>query len=130
MAGKCSRAISLLVQYMNKTSELPEALAGWESRILFELDGEAPFAVIFSKDGKATFENGRVRDPDVTLYCDSDLFYGIMTGRVNQDDAFSLGLVEIRGSIVDSVKFRHASELTEKRHAMLFGALRAVSKLT
>ena len=79
-----------------------------------------PFGVVFTTDGNARFKNGMLENPDVIFYCKSDLFYQILTGKKDQDEAFSNGLVEIKGSIIDSVKFRHAAELTQEKHNTLF----------
>ncbi len=130
MIGKCSRAISLLCDYMNKTSEVKSFIDGWSSNIQFDLSGEDPFAVIFLPEGNVNFKTGRLERADVTFYANSDLFYQLLTGRADQDQAFSNGLVEIRGSIIDSVKFRHAAELTQENHKTLFTALRALSRFT
>ncbi len=130
MPGKCARALNLLADYMNKTPEVKDFALGWESRVQFDLLGEEPFAIIFSKDGKGEFENGRIEKPDVIFYCESNLFFDMMTGKVDQDDAFSNGLVEIKGSIFDSVRFRHMAELTQQKHGALFSVLRALSKFT
>ena len=43
---------------------------------------------------------------------------------------FSNGLVDVKGSIFDSVKFRHAAEITQEEHSALFTVLRAVSRFT
>jgi putative sterol carrier protein len=130
MASKCSRAVSLLTDYMNKTSETKEFLSGWESRIRFELSGEEPFGLVFDNDGTVHFEDKRIEDPDVIFYSDSETFYKLITGRTDQDEAFSNGLVEVRGSIFDSVKFRHAAEITQEKHSTLFTTLRALSRFT
>jgi putative sterol carrier protein len=129
MAGRCAQAISVLVPYMNRTTEVSEFIEGWDSRLQFDLDGEEPFAVVF-KDGKASTVKGRIPDPDVTIYCDSRSFFDMMTGKVSQDDAFTNGLVDVKGSIIDSVKFRHAAEMTQQKHSTLFSTLRALSRFT
>ena len=130
MPGKSARAIALLVDYMNKTREVKEFLAGWESRIAIDLLGEKPFGVIFANDAAIQFVDGRIENPDVIFYASSDSFYGMLTGKVDQDEAFSNGLVDVKGSIFDSVKFRHAAEITQEKHSALFTVLRAVSRFT
>ena len=129
MAGRCAQAISLLVSYMNRTPAVAEFVGSWESVVQFDLEGEEPFAVVF-KGGRATLERGRMTCPDVTLYADSGSFYEMMTGKTSQDDAFATGLVDIKGSIIDSVRFRHAAELTQEKHRTLFSALRTFSRFT
>jgi len=113
---------------MNRTPEVGEFTKGWESRVRFDLRGEDPFGIVFSKDGKVRFEAGKLERPDVIFYCESDLFFDMMTGKVDQDDAFSNGLVEIVGSIFDSVRFRHAAEITQQKHGTLFSVLRTFSR--
>lgn len=130
MPGKSARAISLLVDYMNKTKEVKEFISGWESRIEFDLSGEAPFAVLFSNDGTIKFVDRKVENPDVIFFANSDLFYGMLTGKIDQDEAFSNGLVDVKGSIFDSVRFRHAAEITQEKHSTLFTVLRTVSRFT
>lgn len=132
MVGKCARAVSLLVDYMNRTKEVKDFTGGWESRILFDLTGEDPFGIIFPKDieSPVKFVDHRLENPDVTFYSDSELFFGMLTGKIDQDEAFSNGLVDVKGSIFDSVKFRHAAEITQEKHSTLFTVLRAVSRFT
>ncbi len=132
MLGKCARAVSLLVDYMNKTKEVKEFAEGWESRILFDLTGEEPFGIIFpSGEGSPiSFVGRKLENPDVVFYSNSELFFGMLTGKIDQDEAFSNGLIDIKGSIFDSVKFRHAAEITQKEHSTLFTVLRAVSRFT
>ncbi len=132
MPGKCARAVSLLVDYMNKTKEVKDFIQGWDSTILFDLSGESPFGIIFPKDGRMQidFVDKRLESPDVVFYANSDLFFGMLTGKIDQDEAFSDGLVDVKGSIIDSVKFRHAAEITQEKHSTLFTVLRAVSRFT
>ena len=115
---------------MNKTSEVKEFISGWESRIEFDLSGEPPFGVLFSNDGAIKFIDKKVENPDVIFFANSDLFYGMLTGKIDQDEAFSNGLVDVKGSIFDSVRFRHAAEITQEKHSTLFTVLRAVSRFT
>jgi putative sterol carrier protein len=113
---------------MNRTPKVKEFASGWESQIQFDLSGEEPFGLVFSKEGSVSFKEGRLSAPDVTFYCSSNLFFDLITGRTSQDDAFANGLVEIRGSIYDSVRFRHAAEITQEQHRTLFSVLRALSR--
>jgi len=130
LVGKCARAVTLLVDYMNRTKEVKEFASGWESKLQFDLSGEKPFGVIFSKDSTINFVDHRIENPDVVFYSSADLFYGMLTGKIDQDEAFSNGLVDVRGSIFDSVKFRHVAEITQEKHSALFTVLRAVSRFT
>jgi len=132
LPGKCARAVSLLVDYMNRTNEVKQFIRGWDSRILFDLTGENAFGVIFPNDEKLTIEfvDQRIENHDVVFYSSADLFFGMLTGKIDQDDAFSNGLIEIKGSIFDSVRFRHAAEITQEKHSTLFTMLRAVSRFT
>ena len=132
MPGKCARAVSLLVDYMNRTKEIKEFTRDWDSRILFDLTGETPFGIIFPKDSSSSinFVDRELEKPDVIFYSNSELFFGMLTGKIDQDEAFSDGLVEVKGSIFDSVKFRHAAEITQEKHSALFTVLRAVSRFS
>jgi putative sterol carrier protein len=124
--------VSLLVDYMNRTNDVKEFTNGWDSRILFDLSGESSFGIVFPKEsGKAiSFVDRKLDDPDVIFYSNSETFFGMLTGKIDQDEAFSDGLIEIKGSILDSVKFRHAAEITQERYSTLFTVLRAVSRFT
>ena len=116
---------------MNRTEETREFISDWSSSIQFELSGEEPFGLLFSgNNGIVSFKNGKIENPDVTFYSSSETFYKLITGRGDQDEAFANGLVEVRGSIVDSVKFRHAAEITQEKHSTLFTTLRALSRFT
>jgi putative sterol carrier protein len=132
MPGKCARAMSLLADYMNRTKDVREFILGWESRILFDLTGEDPFGIIFPNEpgSPVTFVDKKLENPDVIFYSSSELFFGMLTGKIDQDEAFSNGLIEIKGSIFDSVKFRHAAEITQEKHSTLFSVLRAVSRFS
>jgi putative sterol carrier protein len=132
LPGRCARAVSLLVDYMNKTKEVREFIEGWDSRILFELTGEPPFGIVFPKDitSPIEFVDYKIENPDVIFYANDELFFAMLTGKIDQDEAFSNGLVDVKGSIFDSVKFRHAAELTQEKHSTLFSVLRAVSRFT
>ena len=132
MPGRCARAVSLLVDYMNKTKEVKEFTEGWESRILFELSGEPPFGILFPEASSSSIEyvDHKIENPDVIFYSDAEVFFGMLTGKIDQDEAFSNGLVDVKGSIFDSVRFRHAAELTQEKHSTLFSVLRAVSRFT
>lgn len=113
---------------MNKTPEVKNFISGWTSNVQFDLSGEDPFGLEFTQEGSIHFRNGRFENPDVSFYCTADLFFQILTGRADQDEAFSNGLVEVSGSIIDSVRFRHAAELTQEKHSALFTTLRAFSR--
>ncbi len=130
MPGKSARAIALLVDYMNKTREVKEFISGWDSRIGFDLTGEKLFGVIFAGEAKIEFVDRRIENPDVVFYATSDLFYGMLTGKIDQDEAFSNGEVDVKGSIFDSIRFRHAAEITQEKHSALFTVLRALSRFT
>jgi putative sterol carrier protein len=115
---------------MNRTKEVKEFASGWESRIEFDLIGEKPFGVVFAKDSTINFVDHKLENLDVVFYSNAELFYGMLTGKIDQDEAFSNGLVDVKGSIFDSVKFRHAAEITQEKHSALFTVLRAVSRFT
>ena len=117
---------------MNRTKEVKEFTNGWDSHILFDLSGEAPFGVIFFGDSGAqiSFVDRKLENPDVVFYSSSETFFGMLTGKIDQDEAFSDGLIDIKGSILDSVKFRHAAEITQEKYSTLFTVLRAVSRFT
>jgi putative sterol carrier protein len=115
---------------MNRTDETKEFISDWSSAIRFELVGEEPFGLVFNENGNISFKNSKIENPDVTFYSSSETFYKLITGRGDQDEAFANGLVEVQGSIVDSVKFRHAAEITQEKHSTLFTTLRALSRFT
>jgi putative sterol carrier protein len=92
------------------------------------LDGEEPFALRI-ENGFVSFVNEKLPDPHVTFYSDSDTFFDIITGTINQDSAFLNGLVDIEGSITDAVIFKHIGEILRSSHPRLFTTIRTLSRL-
>lgn len=126
---KCNRALGMLVNYANKTKEVKDFIADWQSVIQFDLRGEEPFYVKAQK-GELSMEVGRHLKPDVVFEGSSDVFFDILTNQIDPDDAFLMKRYEIIGSIFDAIRFRHLAELTQNAHKTTFSVLRRLSRVT
>ena len=126
--GKCGRAIQLLSRYVQSTPAVVTLAEGWSSLIQFELIGEDPFFVQF--DGmSAAFHEGNAANPDVVLSGRSDLFFDVISGKLDPDEAFMMKKYALQGSVVDAMKFRRISELVEASHKSTFSVLKTFGKI-
>ena len=128
MTGKCGRAIQALSQFIGPSNETKTILEDWSSVIQFDLMGEDPFYLQISNSA-ASFHNGKVEKPDVVLSGRSDAFFDVITGKLDPDEAYVMKKYEVKGSVVDAMKFRRISELTEARHKTAFSLLKTVGKI-
>ena len=100
----------------------------WKSDIQFDLIGEDPFYLQIS-NAAASFHNGKLENPDVVLSGRSDAFFDVITGKLDPDEAYVMKKYDVKGSVVDAMKFRRISELTEARHKTAFSLLKTVGKI-
>lgn len=128
MTGKCGRAIQALSKFIGSTNETKAILEDWKSDIQFDLIGEDPFYLQIS-NASASFHNGKVENPDVVLSGRSDAFFDVITGKLDPDEAYVMKKYDVKGSVVDAMKFRRISELTEARHKTTFSLLKTVGKI-
>lgn len=103
-------------------------LEGWQSIIQFDFVGEDPFYLAISGNA-ADFHEGRAESPDVVLSGRSDVFFDVMTGKLDPDEAYMMKKYAVKGSVVDAMKFRRISELTEQAHKSTFSLMKAVGKI-
>jgi putative sterol carrier protein len=126
--GKCGRAIQLLSRYVGSTPSIAGLVDGWNSTIQFDLTEEEPFYVQF--DGaSATFHEGSSENPDVVLSGRSDLFFDVISGKLDPDEAYMMKKYSVQGSVVDAMKFRRISELVEESHKSTFSVLKTFGKI-
>ena len=125
MTGKCGKAIQALSRFIGSTSDPQNILKDWSSTIQFDLIGEDPFYLSIS-DGSASFHEGKAGTPDVTLSGRSETFFDVITGKLDPDEAYTMKKYDVRGSVVDAMKFRRISELTEAKHKAMFSVLKKV----
>ncbi len=128
MTGKCGRAIQALSKFIGPTSQTKAILDDWSSVIQFDLIGEDPFYLQIA-NAAASFHNGKVENPDVVLSGRSDAFFDVITGKLDPDEAYVMKKYAVKGSVVDAMKFRRISELTEARHKTAFSVLKTVGKM-
>ena len=128
LAGKCGRAVQMLSRYIGSTPEVKGMLEGWQSIIQFDFVGEDPFYLTISGNA-ANFHEGRAESPDVVLSGRSDVFFDVMTGKLDPDEAYMMKKYAVKGSVVDAMKFRRISELTEQAHKSTFSLMKAVGKI-
>jgi len=126
--GKCGRSISFVVRYANRTEKAKALMEGWNKTMQFRLGGEEPF-YIKAENQRLTFFNGVSEAPDVILKGEAAVFFDIITGKIDQDEAFLTKKYGFEGSIMDGVKFRHLFDVTQQAHARVFGLLQKVSVL-
>jgi putative sterol carrier protein len=92
------------------------------------LIGEDPFYLQIY-DAAAAFHEGRAENPDVILSGRSSTFFDVVTGKLDPDEAYMMKKYDVKGSVIDAMKFRRVSELTEKSHKTMFSVLKAVGKV-
>jgi len=126
--GKCGRAISFVVMYANRTEKVRAMMEGWNKTLQFQLRGEDPF-YIKADNQKMRFFSGVSEAPDVILKGEAAVFFEIITGKIDQDEAYLTKKYEFEGSIMDGVKFRHLFDVTQQAHTRVFGLLQKVSVL-
>lgn len=128
MVGKCGRAIQTLSRYIGSTPTARDLLEGWQSTIQFNLVGEEPFHLTISQTA-ADFHEGKAENPDVELSGRSEVFFKIITGDLDADEAYVMKQYTVKGSVVDAMKFRRISELTEQAHKTMFSLLKTAGKI-
>ncbi len=128
MTGKCGRSIQALSKFIGPSNETKAILDDWNSVIQFDLIEEDPFYLQIS-NAAATFHNGKNENPDVVLSGRSDAFFDVITGRLDPDEAYVMKKYDVKGSVVDAMKFRRISELTEAKHKTAFSLLKTVGKI-
>jgi len=99
----------------------------WQSEIQFDLTGEEPFYISIDKT-HVEFRSGRIDNPDVVLSGRSATFFDVIIGKLDPDEAYIMKKYDVRGSIVDAMKFRRICELTEEAHKTTFSALKTFGK--
>jgi len=125
MTGKCGKAIQALSRFIDTTNDPKKILSDWSSIIQFDLIGEEPFYLTIS-GGSASFNEGKVEAPDAVLSGKSNTFFDVITGKLDPDVAYAMKKYDVKGSVVDAMKFRRVSELTEERHKATFSILKKV----
>ena len=127
MTGKCARAMQMLSGYMGSTLEVAE-MRDWHSQIQFDLTGEDPFYISIAGT-QVELHTGRADDPDVVLSGRSDIFFDILVGTIDSDEAYIMKKYDVSGSVVEAMKFRRICELTERAHQATFSALKTFGKI-
>jgi putative sterol carrier protein len=128
LVGKCARAIKMLSGYIGSTPEVKELMDGWQSVVEFDLRGEEPFHLAISGN-TAEFRQGKAERADVILASSSDVFFDVITGKLDADEAFMMKRYTVKGSVIDAMKFRRISEMTEEHHKTVFSFLKTASKI-
>jgi putative sterol carrier protein len=100
----------------------------WRSEIQFDLAGEEPFYISIDKT-HVKFNVGRIDNPDVVLSGRSATFFDVMIGKLDPDEAYIMKKYDVKGSVVDAMRFRRICELTEEAHKTTFSALKTFGKL-
>lgn len=125
---KYKMAMRFLVWAINRTREVKDLIEGWDRTLLFDLDGEDFFYLRFGK-GKASFHNGRPEKADVTMKIPANVLMKVMTGQKDMDEAYAEKRYDIIGPIVDGIRFRRITAVTEESNRTLFHFLRKLSSI-
>ena len=126
--GKCGRAVQLLSRYVGSTPDVKELVEGWRSVVQFDLIGEEPFYLTLEEQA-AEFHEGRSDNPDVVLSGRSEVFFDVITGKLDPDRAYMMKKYAVKGSVVDAMKFRRISEIVEESHKSTFSVLKTLGKV-
>lgn len=118
--------MQMLTGYIGATLEVAKMQA-WESVVQFDLSGEDPFYVSIAKT-EAKLHAGKADNPDVVLSGRSDVFFDILIGKLNPDEAYIMKKYSVSGSVVEAMRFRRICELTEQAHKTTFSTLRTFGK--
>ncbi len=126
--GKCGRAIQLMSRYVESTPQIKEIVENWSSIIQFDLIGEEPFYLQLD-EASAKFHEGSAENPDVVLSGRSEVFFDVISGKLDPDSAYMMKKYVVKGSVVDAMKFRKISELVEESHKSTFSVLKTLGKV-
>ncbi len=102
--------------FAERANQLPKAreiMNGWDRVVQFNLDGEAPFYLTFSR-GAVLFSDGTHEKPDLTMKGAEDVFYRLMTGELDRMKAFMLGQFKFEGSLKDAARFAGIGDAVRK----------------
>jgi len=113
---------------VGSTPEVKDLVEGWRSVVQFELIGEEPFYITFEEQ-EAEFHEGRSDNPDVVLSGRSEVFFDVITGKLDPDKAYMMKKYAVKGSVVDAMKFRRISEIVEESHKSTFSVLKTLGKV-
>ena len=84
----------------------PEAAAGVEAVVLFDLAGRDPGQwTVVIRDGTCRVMHGRTMEPTVTLTMDSDLWLAIARGEKSGREAFMNGEYQVAGDLMFMMRF-------------------------
>lgn len=122
---KCQLAIRVFVFFLNRTPHVHDMLEGWQKSLQFDLEGEAPFHVVF--DGRrARVVAGVSISPDVVFTAPAALFLKMMLDTAMADEAYVNRKYEVLGAPADATRFRVLGERVQHHHPVVFGLLKKV----
>jgi len=101
------------VRLANEVAEAKELMTGWDRVIQFIIDGEDDF-YIKTEGGKASFNLGAHKSPNVTLKGSEEVFYKMLTGELDQTRAYFAKQYSIQGSMGDAMKFGRLGPMVRK----------------
>ena len=91
-------------EHANGIRKAREMMNGWNRIVQFSLDGEDPFYLEFS-GGAVMLHDGTHGKPDLTLKGTNEVFYKLMTGKLDRMRAILLGQISFHGSVKDAARF-------------------------
>ena len=102
--GKVKDGWRYFAEHANHIPKAREMMNGWNRIVQFSLDGEDPFYLDFS-GAAVMLHDGTHGKPDLTLKGTNEIFYKLMTGKLDRMKAILLRQISFHGSVKDAVRF-------------------------
>jgi len=101
------------VRLANEIAEAKGLMTGWDRVVQFIIEGDDNF-YIKTEGGKASFNLGEHKSPNVTLKGPEEVFYKMLTGELDQTKAYFAKQYSIQGSMGDAMKFGRLGTTVQK----------------
>ena len=119
--------LKVFIWFANRTPEAKKFMKNWKSIIQFNLDDKEYFHIKLG-EGCASFHGGEHNKPNVSIRSNQKVFFKILKGEVEPQQAYIFRDYEIKGSIMDGAKFKRLSRIVQESHAKLFSIAQSILK--
>ena len=93
----------------------PEKAKGWNRVILFDLQGQEPSQwTLTIQDGTATIEEGKTKEPKLTITGNSEYIAQMVTGETPPMKLVNAKLLKMKGPMMDAIAFSGLWNLPKK----------------
>ncbi len=93
----------------------PEKAKGWNRIILFDLQGQEPSQwTLTIQDGTATVEEGKTKEPRLTISGNSEHIVQMFTGETPPMKLVNAKLLKMKGPMMDAIAFSGLWNLPKK----------------